>query len=74
MAPRLAGEREFKKKQEHLDAHISVSGVRSLFNELQSRGARVIRPLEAQPWSCVDFYVEDPDGNVLCFSELIPDP
>jgi catechol 2,3-dioxygenase-like lactoylglutathione lyase family enzyme len=70
-SPKLAGEREFKKQQEHLDAHISVSGVRNLFNELEGRGARVIRALEERPWSCVDFYVEDPDGYVLCFSELM---
>ena len=25
--------------------------------------------LEARPWSCLDFYVEDLDGYVLCFSE-----
>jgi uncharacterized glyoxalase superfamily protein PhnB len=70
-APRLAGEREFKKQQEHLDAHVSVSGVRELFGELQARGATVTRPLQQQPWSCIDFIVEDPDGYVLCFSELI---
>jgi len=70
-APRLAGEPEFKKQQEHLDAYVSVSGVRELFSELQSRGATVIQPLQQQPWSCIDFIVEDPDGYVLCFSELI---
>lgn len=69
-APTLAGEREFKKQQEHLDAHVSVSGVRELFSELQSRGATIVHALADQPWSCTDFYVEDPDGNVLCFSEL----
>ena len=70
-APRLAGEPEFKKQQEHLDAYVSVSGVRELFSELESRGATVIQPLQQQPWSCIDFIVEDPDGYVLCFSELI---
>ena len=69
-APRLDGERAFKKAHEHLDAHISVSGVRDLFGELQTRGANVIQPLTDQPWSCTDFCVEDADGYVLCFSEL----
>jgi uncharacterized glyoxalase superfamily protein PhnB len=69
-APRLPAEREFKKQQEHLDAHVSVSGVRELFSELQSRGATITQPLADQPWSCTDFIVEDPDGYVLCFSEL----
>jgi uncharacterized glyoxalase superfamily protein PhnB len=68
-APRLAAEREHRKQNEHLDAYISVAGVRALFSELEKRGARVIRPLEERPWACTDFYVEDIDGYVLCFSE-----
>ena len=69
-APKSAAAREHRKQNEHLDAYISVSGILDLFSELQGRGAHVIRPLEEQPWACVDFYVEDPDGYVLCFSEL----
>ena len=68
-APRLAGEREHRKQNEHLDAYISVSGIRGLFAELELRGARVVKPLEDRPWGTVDCYVEDPDGYVLCFSE-----
>jgi hypothetical protein len=29
----------------------------------------VVKPLEERPWACLDFYVEDPDGYILCFSE-----
>ena len=43
--PKFAA-REHRKLSEHLDAYISVSGVRGLFSELSMRGARVIRPLE----------------------------
>lgn len=68
-APRLAGERDHRRQNEHLDAYVSVSGIRSLLSELQERGAHVIRPVEERPWSWVDFYVEDPDGYILCFSE-----
>jgi predicted enzyme related to lactoylglutathione lyase len=64
-----AAERANRKQNEHLDAYIAVSGIRGLFGELQTRGAEVIRPLEQRPWSCLDFYVEDPDGYILCFSE-----
>jgi catechol 2,3-dioxygenase-like lactoylglutathione lyase family enzyme len=73
-APKLAGERAHRKENEHLDASIAVSGIRALFSELQQRGAIVIKPLEKRPWSCLDFYVEDPDGYILCFSELISEP
>jgi catechol 2,3-dioxygenase-like lactoylglutathione lyase family enzyme len=71
LAPKLAAEREHRKQNEHLDAYISVSGIRDLFRELEVRGAQVIKPLEERPWKCLDFYVEDPDGYVLCFSEQI---
>lgn len=67
--PKLPAEREHRKQNEHLDAYISVEGVRDLLEEIQARGAQVIRPLEQRPWACVDFYVEDPDGYLLCFSE-----
>ena len=66
---RLAADREHRKQNEHLDAYISVSGIRALFSELEMRGAQVIKPLEERPWACLDFYVEDPDGHILCFSE-----
>ena len=69
--PPRADERAFRKENEHLDAHIAVSGIRDLFDELQQRGAEVIRPLEERPWSCLDFYVKDPDDYILCFSESI---
>jgi uncharacterized glyoxalase superfamily protein PhnB len=68
-APKPAAEREYRKQNEHLDAYISVSGIRGLFSELEMRGAQVIKPLEQRPWACLDFYVQDLDGYVLCFSE-----
>ena len=68
-APKLPAERAHRKANEHLDAHISVSGIRVLLHELEKRGAQIIKPLEERPWSCLDFYVEDLDGYVLCFSE-----
>jgi uncharacterized glyoxalase superfamily protein PhnB len=70
-APKLAADRAHRKENEHLDAYVAVSGIRSLFSELQMRGAEVIKPLEERPWACLDFYVEDPDGYILCFSEQI---
>lgn len=68
-APKLPRDKEDRKLNEHLDAYISVSGIQELFRELQTRGAQVITPLEQRPWACMDFYVEDADGYVLCFSE-----
>ncbi len=68
-APKSAGDREHRKQNEHLDAYISVSGIGDLFRELEARGALILKPLEERPWACLDFYIEDPEGYVLCFSE-----
>ena len=70
-APKLPADREHRKQNEHLDAYIAVAGIRGLFDELKMRGARVLQPLQEEPWACLDFYVEDPDGYILCFSEPI---
>jgi hypothetical protein len=42
-----------------------------LYENLQSRSARIARALEQRPGACKDFYVEDPDGYILDFSEQI---
>ena len=71
-APKTRSDRAHRRQNDHLDAYIGVTGVTSLHDELRSRGARITKSLEARPWSCIDFYVEDPDGYILCFSEPTP--
>jgi catechol 2,3-dioxygenase-like lactoylglutathione lyase family enzyme len=68
-APKTLSDRTHRKQNEHLDAYISVTGVAMLHDELRARGALITKSLETRPWSCIDFYVEDPDGYILCFSE-----
>ena len=69
---RSSAEQKWRAKQERLDAYVSVVGARDLFREIEARRALVVSPLQEQPWACLEFYVEDPDGHVLCFSERIP--
>jgi len=68
-APKAVADRTHRKQNEHIDAYVGVRGIETLFNELKSKGAHIIRELEERPWACKDFYVEDPDGYLLCFSE-----
>ena len=68
-AKKVTADRANRKDNEHLDAFISVTDVRTLHQELVSRGAKVIKAIEQRPWDAVDFVVEDPDGYVLCFSQ-----
>ena len=70
-APKTVTDRAQRKQQEHLDAYIGVTGVAALYEELRARGARITRPLEERPWACIEFYVEDLDGYLLCFSEAL---
>lgn len=70
-APKLQAERAHRRSEEHLDAFLAVSGVRELHDELVRRGAPIVKPLEQRPWGQRDFYVEDPDGYILCFSEAV---
>ncbi len=68
-APKTAADRVNRKENEHLDVYIGVRGIDALFEEIQSKGAHIIRSLEARPWAQKDFSVEDIDGYILCFSE-----
>lgn len=70
-APKTTADREHRRANEHLDAYVDVSNIDALFAELSARGANVTKGLEDQPWHCRDFYVEDIDGHILCFSEAV---
>lgn len=70
-APKLDEERAHRKSGEHLDAYLAVSGIEELHDEFIRRGAPILKPLEERPWGTRDFYVEDPDGYILCFSEAV---
>jgi catechol 2,3-dioxygenase-like lactoylglutathione lyase family enzyme len=68
-APKIDADRANRKANEHLDATFSVNGIQDLYSELQGREAVVIKTIGERPWASVDFYIEDPDGYILCFSE-----
>jgi uncharacterized glyoxalase superfamily protein PhnB len=68
-APKTVSDRAYRKQHEHLDAYIAIAGIEALYEELQARGARITKPLGERPWACKDFYVEDNEGYILCFSE-----
>ncbi len=70
-APKIEAERAHRKAGEHLDAYLDVVGVRDLYEEFADRGVTIFRPLESRPWGRLEFYLEDPDGYILCFSEAI---
>ncbi len=66
-APKNADERRHRRANEHLDAAAGVDGIEAFHAQCVANGATIIRPLAPTPWGTKDFYVEDPDGYVVCF-------
>lgn len=61
-----------RKPEDKLDASAGISGIEAFYAEVQSRiaqfkGAKIVTPLTKTDWGTQDFYVEDPDGHILCF-------
>ena len=52
---------------EHLDASSGVDGIEAFYERCVANGVAILKPLTATAWGTRDFYVEDPDGYILCF-------
>jgi catechol 2,3-dioxygenase-like lactoylglutathione lyase family enzyme len=66
-APKNEVERRYRRAHEHLDAAAGVHGIEAFYAHCVANGATVLKPLAATAWGTKDFYVEDPDGNVVAF-------
>jgi len=66
-APKNQGERRHRRDNEHLDAAAGVDGIEAFFRQCVSNGATILKPLTPTAWGTKDFYVEDPDGYIICF-------
>ena len=66
-APRPDVERRLRREQRHLDAAAGVDGIEAFYAQCVASGASILKPLAATAWGTADFYVEDPDGNIIAF-------
>ena len=66
-APKNQEERRHWRHNEHLDAAAGVDGIEAFFEQCVANGATILKPLTPTAWGTKDFYVEDPDGNIICF-------
>ena len=66
-APKNQDDRRFRRDHEHLDAAAGVDGIEAFFNKCVANGVRILKPLAPTEWGTKDFYVEDPDGYIICF-------
>lgn len=66
-APKHDADRQHRREREHLDAAAGVDGIEAFYERCVANGAMILRPLSATAWGTKDFYIEDPDGNVISF-------
>ena len=66
-APRPDAERRHRREHRHLDAAAGVDGIELFYAECVAIGASILKPLARTAWGTEDFYVEDPDGNIIAF-------
>ena len=66
-APDSEEDRPHGHAPEHLDAAAGVDGIEAYYARCVANGVTIIRPLAATAWGTKDFYIEDPDGHIVCF-------
>jgi catechol 2,3-dioxygenase-like lactoylglutathione lyase family enzyme len=66
-APKNQAERQYRHDNEHLDASAGVDGIEAFYERCVANDATILKPLAATAWGTKDFYVEDPDGYIICF-------
>jgi catechol 2,3-dioxygenase-like lactoylglutathione lyase family enzyme len=66
-APKNPDERRYRRDHEHLDAAAGVDGIEAFFSQCVADGVIPLKPLAPTEWGTKDFYVEDPDGYIICF-------
>lgn len=52
-------------------ANVHVDDARALFEELDHHGARMMSPLDVQSDGSIEFVVQDLDGNVIRFDQIV---
>jgi len=66
-APKNQSERRYRRDNEHLDASAGVDGIEAFFEQCIANGVAILKPLTDTEWDTKDFYIEDPDGYIVCF-------
>jgi catechol 2,3-dioxygenase-like lactoylglutathione lyase family enzyme len=66
-APKNPAERKHRRENEHLDASAGVEGIEAFHEQCVAHGVTILKPLTATAWGTKDFYIEDPDGYIMCF-------
>ena len=65
--PKNTSERVHRKQNKHLDVSAGVDGIEWFYDRCVGSAVTIIKPLAATAWGTKDFYIEDPDGSIICF-------
>ena len=68
MSETLIQESENRRNREDLDIVFSVDGIEGLYEELSNKSVAFVQSLRDMPYG-KEFYVADPDGNIMAFME-----
>ena len=63
-------ERKSKRNNQDPNIIVSVSNIENLYKELSNKSVEIIQSLRDMPYG-KEFYVADPDGNVIAFVESV---
>ena len=66
-ATKNPGDRRWRRDNEHLDASAGVDGIEAFYQQCVANGVAILQALTVTAWGTKDFYVEDPDGHIICF-------
>jgi catechol 2,3-dioxygenase-like lactoylglutathione lyase family enzyme len=66
-SPKSDAYRRLHREHEHLDAAAGVDGIEAFYERCVANGVTIFQSLQATEWGTKDFYVEDPDGNIVSF-------
>lgn len=66
-APKSEANRQYRRDEEHLDAAAGVDGIETFYEQCVANGVTILKPLAPTEWGTKDFYIEDPDANVISF-------
>ena len=66
-SPKSDAYRQLRREHEHLDAAAGVDGIEAFYERCLASGVTMHQPLQPTEWGTKDFYIEDPDGNIVSF-------
>ena|SRR6185503_16553100 len=65
--PKDEAARRHQRDHERLDAAAGVDGIEAFYDRCVANGVTIFKPLAATEWGTKDFYIVDPDGNIVSF-------